>query len=491
MARRALLLIFAFQVTASLVSAQFCRLSVAGLNRSRRVTGAVHAECPELIIHTAPFGNWGVTSNFGAKQNGHQFQGWCHDAYICDNYGTCATTCRDGWYEWNSCTDIDRFRAPNCSLYNAADCTEQSTATGVNVHGTRSVDIPVRCPSDSDGDGILDQGGCGQLTSVTNGTNFMSVYELDPIGPDDLVQTMYFPPTPVALACDGWGCAPASSPWVAPSFYDSPSSPSKVFAEMAMVVNWGAFIDPARACQVSAPVLSTVSAATFLGPTVAPESIASAFGAGLAPTRAGAASVPLPTSLAGMTVTVTDRIGIRRPAPLFYVSPTQVNFLIPPGIVAGPSTVSIFRGDFLLTSATVQVEPVAPGLFTANADGKGVASAILVRTRPDDSQTFEPVFQCGSDPGSCLPAPIEFGSNDRLALALFGTGVRGRSALSAVSVTIAGESADVFYAGPQGQYVGLDQVNVVLPPVLRGRGEVSLVLTVDGKRSNPVTIYVR
>ena len=70
---------------------QVCRLSVAGLNRARRVVGNIHAECPE-VVHTAPFGNWGVTSNFGSKNNTHQFDGWCHDTRVCDNAGPALRT---------------------------------------------------------------------------------------------------------------------------------------------------------------------------------------------------------------------------------------------------------------------------------------------------------------------------------------------------------------------------------------------------------------
>src|SRR5436309_5039854 len=152
-------------------SAQVCRVSVSGLNRNRRVMGPVHTECP-LSFHTPPFGNWGVTSNFGPKHDDHQFDGWCHNARICDNNGNCHTDCVDGWWEWNSCTDIALYRAPNCTLYNSASCTEQVTTTGVNVHGTRIVDLNVRCPADTSGDGVADEGGCADLRTFSNGTNF-------------------------------------------------------------------------------------------------------------------------------------------------------------------------------------------------------------------------------------------------------------------------------------------------------------------------------
>ncbi|MGH9720986.1 MAG: hypothetical protein ACRD8O_12295, partial [Bryobacteraceae bacterium] len=82
---------------------QVCRLSVTGLNQARKVFGPVHAECQDAsgVIHSAPFGNWGVSSNYGPKRNDHQFDGWCHNTRICDNDGSCRNNCSDGWYEWN------------------------------------------------------------------------------------------------------------------------------------------------------------------------------------------------------------------------------------------------------------------------------------------------------------------------------------------------------------------------------------------------------
>ena len=44
------------------------------------------------------------------------------------------------------------------------------------------------------------------------------------------------------------------------------------------------------------------------------------------------------------------------------------------------------------------------------------------------------------------------------------------------------------YAGPQGLYPGLDQVNVILPQLLKGLSLVKIVLSVDGQSSNPVEI---
>jgi uncharacterized protein (TIGR03437 family) len=48
----------------------------------------------------------------------------------------------------------------------------------------------------------------------------------------------------------------------------------------------------------------------------------------------------------------------------------------------------------------------------------------------------------------------------------------------------------VDYAGPQPTYVGLDQVNLILPRSLRGQGTVSIALTVDGQTANPLNIVM-
>ena len=139
---RALVVLLAL---APVLAGQVCRISVSGLNRNRRVMGPVNTECP-APFHSAPFGNWGVTSNFGESRDGHQFDGWCHDSRVTLNNGDSKDVCGSEWYQWNSCTDHEDFRAPNCTLYNEADCTEQVTATGVNVLGAQEVDAPVGCP---------------------------------------------------------------------------------------------------------------------------------------------------------------------------------------------------------------------------------------------------------------------------------------------------------------------------------------------------------
>ena len=93
-----------------------------------------------------------------------------------------------------------------------------------------------------------------------------------------------------------------------------------------------------------------------------PESIVSAFGAHLATGTKSAPSLPLPPTLEGTTVKVKDAAGVERPAPLFYVSPTQVNYEIPAGTAIGIATITITAGDNTSSSAPLPIVPVAPGV---------------------------------------------------------------------------------------------------------------------------------
>jgi len=470
-------------------SAQLCRLSLAGLNRNRRVTGPIASECPNPL-HTAPFGNWGVTSNFGPRRNGHQFQGWCRDTRVCDNSGNCTTACRDGWLEWNSCTTHALYRPPNCTLYNAADCTEQVSTGDVNVLGTQTVDIPVGCPSQSPGSMTLDTGGCLEVRNYSRANNFMSIYELDPLTGDELLQTLYFPSLQVDLRCNAWGCPVSGGNWSQVSSWDSPVSPAKIFAEMAMIVNFGEFVDTGNRCRIPTLPLQAISAATLTPSALATESIAAVFTGDVTPFTESAASQPLPTTLAGVQARVTDSGGFSRNAALLYASPRQLNVVLPAGLREGEARLDIVAGNAVRSSGSVTIARVQPGVFTANANGRGVAAAVGIRVAPGGIQTTQPASECRPQPQGCVALPLEIGpSSEQFVLVLFGTGIRG--AADPVRATVAGAPVAVLYAGPQPTFAGLDQVNLLLGPGLAGRGVVEVQLFVDGKAANPVTVWLR
>lgn len=263
--------------------------------------------------------------------------------------------------------------------------------------------------------------------------------------------------------------------------------PSQPLAAPAFLVDNVAVIAPAPG------VFSSASAASYAsGALLAPASIASGFGLGLASGSDALASQPPPLTLANTIVKVRDSGGVERQAPLYYVGPGQINYLVPDGTAVGPATLTVTSGGQVTATGSANIGPVAPGLFTANADGRGAPAAFAITVALDLTQTTQPVALCGVVPGSCVTAPIDLGGTGiQVILTLYGTGIRGRSALSGVTAKVGGLDAQVQYAGAQSQYAGLDQVNVAVPRALAGQGEVDLVLTVDGKAANTVRVNIK
>src|SRR5262249_3302306 len=129
---------------------------------------------------------------------------------------------------------------------------------------------------------------------------------------------------------------------------------------------------------------------------------------------------------------------------------------------------------------------------TANATGSGVAAALALRVKADGTQIYESIATFDHAQNQFVAAPIDLGApTDQVFLVLFGTGLRGRSALSAVTATVGGASAVFFFAGAHGSLVGLDQVNLLLPRGVTGMGPVDVAINVDGLMANVVKINVK
>jgi uncharacterized protein (TIGR03437 family) len=241
----------------------------------------------------------------------------------------------------------------------------------------------------------------------------------------------------------------------------------------------------ARDITITPSPLAVVSAASYRPAEMAPGSIAAAFGIALASTVETASTIPLPTELASTTVIVRDHKGIDHAAPLFFVSPQQVNFQIPEDLPLGQAAIIVTSGDGSISILNVSIVTIAPGLFTANADGVGAATAYAIHVRPDDSQIYE--WTAVIDPGSgrYVTSPIAFGpESEKLYLAIYGTGWRLLSDVSRVSVTLGGVPGTVTYIGPQLVFVGLDQINLLVPRSMANRGEVDMFVTIDGVTTN-------
>jgi uncharacterized protein (TIGR03437 family) len=75
-------------------------------------------------------------------------------------------------------------------------------------------------------------------------------------------------------------------------------------------------------------------------------------------------------------------------------------------------------------------------------------------------------------------------------LILYGTGIRNAGS-GQVTVNIQGLEVPVSYGGPQTQFAGLDQVNVLLPRALAGTGVANIVLSAEGKAANTVYVSIK
>jgi uncharacterized protein (TIGR03437 family) len=236
-------------------------------------------------------------------------------------------------------------------------------------------------------------------------------------------------------------------------------------------------------------LFSMVSGASFAPGPFAPGAIVSGFGAGLATSEAVATSVPLPTTLANIRVTVGGQA-----APLFYVSAGQINLQIP-NLGTGSYLVQVTRSGLRVGAGSIAVAPASPAIFTTNQQGTG-QGAIL----NEDGSTNGPAPVPGTpDPSGSLPA---FRGS---VIQVFGTGggltdpvtAAGQAASSAAptrlrpTATVDGRAATVMYSGASPGLVGVWQVNVALPADLRIGSDLPLVITLNGISSNTVAVAVR
>ena len=252
----------------------------------------------------------------------------------------------------------------------------------------------------------------------------------------------------------------------------------------------------AAVAAVGGIAVTAVSAANYAAP-VAPDSVVSLFAANIATTVTSATApppAPLPTSLGGVSATITDSSENTTAISLIAVTKGQVDAVLPAGLQAGPAAINLTTSSGVQVPGSVIVAAVAPSLFSADESGRGTAAAQVATAHSDGSQTVIPYIATCTSSG-CTPVPISLGSStDQVYLELFGTGIRGAG--SNVTVTVGGTAATVSYAGAQGggapgSFYGLDQVNVLLPHSLAGSGTVNVVLTAAGQTANTVTVDIQ
>jgi uncharacterized protein (TIGR03437 family) len=158
----------------------------------------------------------------------------------------------------------------------------------------------------------------------------------------------------------------------------------------------------------------------------------------------------------GTTVTVNGQA-----AQIFYASPGEVVFVVPSGIVAGPTEFLVTNTDGLQSKAEAVISPTAPGVFN------NAGEAIILNSDTLTPGPFDP-------------------SKGSLRLSIFVTGV---AQAHSVSATINGKPVIVETVVPA-SLPGLDEIHVLVPAELLGAGKSTLVVSADGVQSNSTSLVL-
>jgi uncharacterized protein (TIGR03437 family) len=203
--------------------------------------------------------------------------------------------------------------------------------------------------------------------------------------------------------------------------------------------------------------------------TVAPGSIASVFGTNYANSNGSSSSTPLPDILNGVSISVNNT-----PAPLIFVGQLQANFQIPFETKPGTATVVVTVNRVASIPATVNITTVAPGIFIAGTNQAVVLNpdnSLADSTHPAKVGSVVVMYVTGLGP---LDHPIA-------------TGVPASSnpvsnAKVVPTVTVGRANAVVQFAGMSPGFVGLGQINLVIPKL--ANGSYPVVVTQGGQTSN-------
>jgi trimeric autotransporter adhesin len=226
-----------------------------------------------------------------------------------------------------------------------------------------------------------------------------------------------------------------------------------------------------------------VNDASYTAP-VAPGSIVAIFGNFLLATPVSDSSSPLLSSLDGLSFQFSGA----PLAPLFYANLGQVNAQVP-WELAGQSqtTISTSNGSQTSTPVAVNLATYAPGIFAINGGGTGQGAILGANNNVANSAnpavagtTVVQIYCTGLGPVSNQPATGAAASSSPLA-----------QTTAQPTVTIGGATAQVQFSGLAPGYVGLYQVNALVPQATTKGNAVPVVISIGGVQSDTVTIAVQ
>jgi uncharacterized protein (TIGR03437 family) len=222
------------------------------------------------------------------------------------------------------------------------------------------------------------------------------------------------------------------------------------------------------------------------GPDIARGAVAISYGPILAAHDARHPGSQAVRSLGGMSIEVTDALGVTRPAGMLWASAGwgQANFVIPAESATGPAVMTIVRDDGSRSASKITIGDTAPGFLTG-LSCRGPAVGFATEILRDGRSTSTPVSACKGTDCKTVPIPMARGAVTRVKLVA--SGVRYARSAQEIEVTIGGVRVPVVSYGP-GKDPGVDFLTIDIPDTLRGLGETDLLSHIDGRVSNAVRI---
>jgi uncharacterized protein (TIGR03437 family) len=187
---------------------------------------------------------------------------------------------------------------------------------------------------------------------------------------------------------------------------------------------------------------------------LAPGELLTLYGANLAPGTQVESGIPFPTTLGNVQVLINSI-----PAPLYYVTPTQLSAIVPYGLTGGIAKVQVFNNNVASNAVTALLSATSPGILTQSQNGLGYGDAVhqdgsLVNGK-NPAQIGETVSLFVTGLGAVNPAIGDgsAGPTDPLS-----------NTTNTITAYIGGTQATVTYAGLAPQLGGLYQINLTVPP---------------------------
>jgi uncharacterized protein (TIGR03437 family) len=246
------------------------------------------------------------------------------------------------------------------------------------------------------------------------------------------------------------------------------------------------FLTAAGIAVAQPTVGGVVNGASFTpGQAIAPGSLFSIFGTSLAAAPASASTVPLSTTLGGVTVKFVSG-GTTIDAPLLYLQSNQINAVVPWNVASGSATVTVTNGNSTSTAAPVTIGEFSPAIFAIGTMGaiQNVDGSLAQPAGSISGRTTHPaaigdvviIYATGLGPVTTAPSNGD-------------TPSQTTDTLHKPFVSIGGVSAVIQFSGLSPQFVGVYQLNVVVPSVAPG-DTVPVKLVLGGITSPALTMAV-